>query len=365
MWNGAASSRIEVRFGVRQGSILGPVLFITLMADLPAYLGTAWIVIYADDICIWSAAPTAEAVANTLAALAKRMVSYATNNGLALNAGKTQLLYTKSAGKEPPLVRVGDVDVAPSNNIELLGVKFNRALTTAPHNAAVLTAARQRASLVARLGNHIPRGRYLKQLAVGLFGGKIGHALAAVASPRLTEDDKPANAAYKSIQVAQNDIARTVTGTSRSDHVHITDLLETAGLQSINRLVVAAVAMEAWNSFHSDDGEGGGRNPLGVAIFGEEKPEVAPTQPQDSPVTTIRRSGDSPPTAQSQPATRPQRLRTTRASEAGHTHIALRGMVTLATSAGMLWNASPSLRLATTREEAKSVAKALARAAPL
>jgi hypothetical protein len=46
---------------------------------------------------------------------------------------------------------------------------------------------------------------------MGLFGGKVSHALAAVAVPRLRVEDKENNK-LKSIQMAQNDVARTVTG---------------------------------------------------------------------------------------------------------------------------------------------------------
>jgi hypothetical protein len=369
VWNGAVSSRIEVRFGVRQGSILGPVLFITLMSDLPAFLKTKNIVIYADDINLWICGHNAEDVAAKLTEMATLVSSYARKNGLALNAGKTQLLFSKGAGKTPPTVRVGDVDVVPGDTLELLGVTFDRALSTAPHDARVLTAARQRAALIARLGHHLPRGRYLRQLATGLFGGKIGHALAAVVPPRLAEADTTTTAKYKAVQICQNNVARTITGTARSEHVTVCDLLETSGLQSINRQAVAAVAMEAWNSFHSDDGEGGGRNPLGLAIFGEEAPNIFPVtalaKPKDAPASDLGMPQNCPKPALSQPVLRPQRQRTTRASEAGHTHIKMRGVTTLATHAGMLWNASPSLRLATTRGEAKIAAKALARAAPL
>jgi hypothetical protein len=74
----------------------------------------------------------------------------------------------------------------PSDHyIELLGVSFDRKLTTKPHAKAMLVATKQRAAVIARLVNHILRGRYLRQLAMELVNGKLCLALAAYATPGL------------------------------------------------------------------------------------------------------------------------------------------------------------------------------------
>lgn len=329
VWNEATSDLVDVALGVRQGSILGPLLFIILVADLPAYLGSEEDnVLYADDVNTWDSAPTVEELATKLTAKARLIVDYARGNGLTLNAAKTQLMYSRKAGPRGVPIVVDGAVINPGDHIELLGVKFDRNLSTATHDANVAAAARQKASLVARLGHHVPKGRYLRTLATGLFAGKVSHALAAVAMPRLSAEDKE-NTRYKLVQTAQNDVARTVTGHTRSEHVTVPVLLQEAHLQSINAMVVSAVALEAWTSFHSSDGVDGGRNPLGIAIFGNDNG------------------------------------RTTRASEKGHTHIELRGENTLASNAGKIWNASPALRLALTRGEAKAAARLLALSAPL
>ena len=143
-------------------------------------------------------------------------------------------------------------------------------------------------------------------LETGGVGGSIDHALAAIVTRRLAEADTTTTAKYKAVQICQNNVARTITGTARSEHVTICDLLETSGLQSINRQAVAAVAMEAWNSFHSDDGEGGGRNPLGLAIFGEEAPNIFPVtalaKPKDAPASDLGTPPTCPKPAPRQPA---------------------------------------------------------------
>jgi hypothetical protein len=51
---------------------------------------------------------------------------------------------------------------------------------------------------------------------------------------------------WSGIQVAFNDVARSITGARRRDHVRIEDLLAQAGLESANRMVVKAIAAETW-----------------------------------------------------------------------------------------------------------------------
>jgi hypothetical protein len=87
---------------------------------------------------------------------------------------------------------------------------------------------------------------------MGLLIGKVSHGLAAVAPPRLGTE--PATKEYKSVQVAFNDVTRTLTGANRTDHVRVRDLLTLAQIPSVNEMVVTAVAMEAWQAFFSTDG---------------------------------------------------------------------------------------------------------------
>jgi hypothetical protein len=233
-WDGTLSDLITVRHGVRQGSILGPVLFLVLISNMANTLGIGndENVVYADDTTIWQAGKTVAEVVDNLIGKAARFAEWSRGSRLTMNASKTQLLLTANAGSyqlgKPGtrhgnrLCRPGDRDDRPGNGggrpgngggqpgkggyrlgkgedhvtvmvdgkefkagdfIELLGISFDRKLTTKPHAKAMLVATKQRAEVIARLVNHIPRGRYLQQLAMGLVNGKLCHALAAYAPP--------------------------------------------------------------------------------------------------------------------------------------------------------------------------------------
>jgi hypothetical protein len=77
--------------------------------------------------------------------------------------------------------------------------------------------------------------------------------------------------------VALNNVARTITGTRRRDHVKIVDLLAQAGLKSANRMVVKAIGAETWGCFHSDDGRNGARNHVGRLLFSDKRTATAKT----------------------------------------------------------------------------------------
>jgi hypothetical protein len=334
VWNGAISSYVDVEFGVRQGSLLGPVLFIIHVADMQDFVGVDenGNVVYADDSNLWEMADTWEAVKSGLELKAAKFAHWAKGNGLAMNAAKTQLLVTSNAGASAGLtVVVEGSNINCSKTLELLGVTYDRKLSTAPHVENMAKAARQRSALIARLAQHLPRGRFLRQLANGLVIGKLSHAIAAVAAPRLAGSDMPIGAGLRSVQIAINDTARSITGCKRSDHIEVHDLIARAGLPTMNELITRSIALETWTAFNSSDGNSsGGRNPLGSTMFDG--------------------SGYK---------------RDTRAAAAGIVQDPLRGYNTLVSNGIGIWNEWPELRAATTRGSAKRIAAKLAKSVPL
>jgi hypothetical protein len=267
-WDGVRSRVVRIQFGVLQGSILGHVLYLIHVADLLDCLGVGEEsnLGYADDTMVWAIGNTVDVVREELQTLANQFVAYTKGNGLALNAGKTQLLVTGTKADNLEIIMDGCL-VKPSDTLELLGVKFDRSVTTRPYIEQMARDARHRAAYIVRLASHLPRGKRLQQLANSFLLGKLGYAVAAVMAPCLPGSTVPIPDLHRPVQVGIKDVARMTTGNRCCDHVKTDELLRRAGFPSFNGLVVKAVAMEAWKAFHSSDGGGGSRNLLGSAIF--------------------------------------------------------------------------------------------------
>jgi hypothetical protein len=77
-------------------------------------------------------------VARKLTEKAALFVEYMRKMGHSVNASKTQLLFSSRAGKvtETPVEVEGSV-IHPVDTIELLGVRYDRKLSTAPHIKAL------------------------------------------------------------------------------------------------------------------------------------------------------------------------------------------------------------------------------------
>jgi hypothetical protein len=165
VWHGVRSNVPDVKYGVRQGSILGPLLYLVIMADLPAFLGLGrkGNAMYADDLNVWGRGKTRAEVAKKLEKLADKFAVFTKGNGLTLNAAKTQLVYSAEAGNSAGgNVFVDSVEIVPSDSIELLGVRYDRRLTTKPKDVQVDASRRQLASLIACLTHRLPRGPFLR-----------------------------------------------------------------------------------------------------------------------------------------------------------------------------------------------------------
>ena len=133
------SESVNVRFGVPQESILGPILFNLYVSDLqdhlPSSIGSFQ---YADDTKIYSSCPAAELqrCAQEINSTVNTVSSWSNDSHLALNSKKTktmllptsQMSHVHSLRKNRPAITISDSTLEYANLSKLLGVHFHQHL---------------------------------------------------------------------------------------------------------------------------------------------------------------------------------------------------------------------------------------------
>ena len=134
LWNDNLSSLLPLTHGVPQGSILGPVLFLVMVADMPNYvlndIPNGKMTEYADDSSVHVHSKNIKPLKENLEKVADQMISYCRNAGLILNSEKTQFLISP---KQECQIRVGSSIISSSQEMNLLGVDFDSNFTTLPY----------------------------------------------------------------------------------------------------------------------------------------------------------------------------------------------------------------------------------------
>lgn len=99
--NGVRAAWSNVRAGVPQGSILGPLLFILFVNDLPSVVRHSEVNLYADDTTVYVADVDPIVVRDKLTEDLNAVACWIDNNGLRMNVSKTNLLVLSPKRKHP------------------------------------------------------------------------------------------------------------------------------------------------------------------------------------------------------------------------------------------------------------------------
>ena len=127
----------NINCGVPQGSILGPLLFLIFINDLPLSLSesVASIDLYADDTTFYDIQLNKQTLESNLQKSLTLLSTWCKENGMLLNTDKTKVMLITSRQKiatmenSSLLLKCNDLDLKLTNTDKILGVHINENLT--------------------------------------------------------------------------------------------------------------------------------------------------------------------------------------------------------------------------------------------
>ena len=160
-FQGVTSASEDVSTGVPQGSILGPLLFILHINDLPEVVSDCNILMYADDTVLYCSSSQASVIQDKLNAELSKIDHWLSFNSLFVNVTKTEAMLF---GTAPRLSAVNSFSITLNNNVikrvfhfTYLGIVFDDRLIWNEQIKYLISKAGKRVGMLGRLRRSLTR----------------------------------------------------------------------------------------------------------------------------------------------------------------------------------------------------------------
>ena len=151
--NGAYSSWRDLKRGVPQGSILGPLLFNIFINDIFYFLDGAKIANYADDNSTYSIADNVENLLDTLEKESTAVLNWFTMNEMKSNDDKCHSIVANA--DIIYISHLNDAFIESEDSVELLGVKIDNKLKFNEHVSGLLKKGNQKFHALSRISKFL------------------------------------------------------------------------------------------------------------------------------------------------------------------------------------------------------------------
>ncbi|MES9881523.1 MAG: reverse transcriptase family protein [Sedimenticola sp.] len=137
--NNTISEAEHITSGVPQGSILGPLMFLLFINDLPLYTDIVNTDLYADDTTLYDMNKSIPSVKENLENALEKLSKWCKENGMVINSAKTKVMLVTTHQNQIRLnvqclgLKLNDKVLKTVSNDKILGVHIENTLTWSIH----------------------------------------------------------------------------------------------------------------------------------------------------------------------------------------------------------------------------------------
>ena len=225
------SNKMDVRAGIAQGMVLGPLIFIFYINDCVKSLNDAYITMFADDCVLYLTGNKWNIVHEILQRDLNLFVAWLQKNCLSLNGKKSQAMIVGSRNKLSKLnviipFKINDINMKYVKQYNYLGVVLDAEMSLVPLCKNVEKIVVDKVYMIRKLRKHLTYHASIqiyKQLILPIFYYSVFLLIAC------NKDKK------HDLQIIQNDVLRFCNNNKREDRVHLDEMHSKAKLISLEQ----------------------------------------------------------------------------------------------------------------------------------
>ena len=169
--NGYHSKTEVMKFGVPQGSVLGPLLFLIYINDLRNAIHNSIVHHFADDTNLLYVNKSLKVIQNKINKDLKSLVTWLRANKISLNASKTEMLIFRDPRKKINFdlkIKIDGKKITPSRSVKYLGIFIDCHLNWHTHRAELSTKLSRAVGMLSKIRYYVNKVT-LHMIYYGIF----------------------------------------------------------------------------------------------------------------------------------------------------------------------------------------------------